>query len=147
MNVPYVHEGRGRLAWRKRPAALVAVGAAHLLSRRSPERIRGTLAYARTGARPATERQARQARDAVVAVSISCAGEGCLPRSIATALLCRMHGTWPTWRTGVHLYPFSAHAWVEADGVAVGEPHPPGYYSPTLTVEPAPGGRQRKTRR
>ena len=51
-----------------------------------------------------------------------------MPRSIATALLCRMSGTWPTWRVGVRtVAPFSAHAWVEAEGKPVDEVEPAGY--------------------
>jgi hypothetical protein len=73
----------------------------------------------------------------VVAVSVLCAGEGCLQRSLATALLCRMRGSWPTWCTGVRTMPFGAHAWVEADGVPVDEPHQPGHYRPVITVPPA----------
>jgi hypothetical protein len=72
-----------------------------------------------------------------VAVSVLCAGEGCLQRSLATALLCRLRGTWPTWCTGVRTMPFSAHAWVEADGEPVDEPHPAGHYRPVITVPPA----------
>nr|WP_244207230.1 lasso peptide biosynthesis protein [Streptomyces swartbergensis] len=29
-----------------------------------------------------------------------------------------------------------AHAWVEADGQPIGDPHPAGYYTPTMTVGP-----------
>ncbi|TVL90274.1 lasso peptide biosynthesis B2 protein [Streptomyces sp. SAJ15] len=63
----------------------------------------------------------RDARHAVVAVSVTCAGQGCLQRSVATALLCRLAGTWPDWCTGIRTNPFLAHAWVEGDGEPVGE--------------------------
>ena len=49
------------------------------------------------------------------------AGPKCLERSVATALLCRMRGSWPDWCAGVALEPFRAHAWVEAEGSVVGE--------------------------
>ncbi|TMR99098.1 lasso peptide biosynthesis B2 protein [Nonomuraea basaltis] len=136
MSVDFTHQPRPRLPLRHRPAALVAVGIAHLIARQSPLRIQTVLTHVRRGARPATAVQAKAARDAVIAVSLSCAGEGCLPRSIATALLCRTHGVWPTWRTGVHIHPFTAHAWVEADGHPIDEPHPPGYYIPNITIAP-----------
>jgi hypothetical protein len=73
----------------------------------------------------------------VVAVSALCAGEGCLPRSLATVLLCRMTGTQPTWCTGVRTEPFRAHAWVEVGETPVGEPWPAGYYRPMLRVRVA----------
>ncbi|MFI7225263.1 lasso peptide biosynthesis B2 protein [Nonomuraea angiospora] len=80
--------------------------------------------------------EAKAAKDAVLAVSLTCLGvHGCLSRSLATALLCRMRGSWPTWCTGVRVRPpFGAHAWVEAEGRAVDEPTPDGYLAPLITV-------------
>jgi hypothetical protein len=125
---------RGTLSPRQRVPALLAVGVAHLLARLSPRRIRAALYRLRRGARPATYEQALAARNAVVAVSLLCAGEGCLQRSLATAVLCRMRGVWPTWCTGVRTAPFKAHAWVEVDGQPVGEPESAGYYRPIMSV-------------
>ncbi|MCZ0991656.1 lasso peptide biosynthesis B2 protein [Streptomyces diastatochromogenes] len=87
--------------------------------------------------RPATTSQALAAREAVVALSARCAGEGCLQRSVATALLCRMRGSG---RTGarVRTAPFRAHAWVEVDGLPVGEPHRPGAYHRMMVVPVLP---------
>lgn len=122
--------------WRQRTVTRLAVGLARLLARRSPSEIRGLLSVLSRGARPATVEQTRSIRDAVVTVSLACAGrEGCLPRSLATVLLCRAHGYWPTWCVGVRrLEPFGAHAWVEAEGVAVGEDYPPDYFRTLFTV-------------
>lgn len=118
--------------------AVPAVWVGYVLSKVSPVRLRRFLELARIGARPATVSETRRALDAVLTASIRCTGEYCLQRSIATALLCRMTGTWPEWRTGVRTQPFQAHAWVVAEGVAVGE-HPDtiGYFSPVMTVPPA----------
>jgi hypothetical protein len=60
----------------------------------------------------------------------------CLQRAIATALLCRLGGVWPTWCTGVRTAPFAAHAWIEVDGQPVGEPYPAGYHHPIITIPP-----------
>ncbi|NEE38224.1 lasso peptide biosynthesis B2 protein, partial [Streptomyces sp. SID7982] len=59
----------------------------------------------------------------VVATSRRCASRyGCLPRSVAVALACRMSGVWPDWCAGVWATPpFSPHAWVLAEGRTVGE--------------------------
>lgn len=121
---------------RHRIPTRLAVGAARLLARQSPRRIRKVLTWLRRGAQPATFAQAKAARDAVAAVSLACAGrEGCLPRSLATILLCRLRGQWPTWCVGARkLAPFGAHAWVEADGIPVGEDYPPGYFRTLFTV-------------
>jgi transglutaminase superfamily protein len=120
----------------RRMLAYLAVGAARLLATRSPRRIRAVLGQVRRGARPATFEQAKAARDAVVAVSLVCAArEGCVVRSLATALLCRLHGEWPAWIVGARrVPPFAAHAWVEAEGVAVGEDFPPDYFRTLFSV-------------
>jgi hypothetical protein len=119
---------------RLRAYAVIAV--ARVLATRSPARIRTVLGLARRGARPATYEQAKAARDTVVAVSLTCAArEGCLPRSLATALLCRLGGSWPAWCVGARrLPPFAAHAWVEAEGVMVDEDYPPDYFRPLVRV-------------
>ncbi|MFI7408911.1 lasso peptide biosynthesis B2 protein [Streptomyces sp. NPDC049627] len=121
----------------RRVLVRLAVALARLLAGRRPRRIRIVLGRLGRGARPATVDQARRARDDVVAVSLACAGrEGCVARSLATVLLCRMHGQWPTWCVGARrLPPFGAHAWVEAEGVAVGEEYPADYFRPLFTVE------------
>ncbi len=120
----------------RRMRVRMMVAAARLLSTRSPQRIRKVLTRLRRGARPATYEEACNARQAVVSVSLACAGrEGCLVRSLATALLCRSHGHWPTWCLGARrLAPFYAHAWVEVDGVTIGEDYPVGYFRTLFTV-------------
>jgi Transglutaminase-like superfamily len=120
----------------RRLLAYAVVGVARGLATRSPRRIRTVLGVLRRGAGPATYEQAKAARDTVVAVSLTCAArEGCLPRSLATALLCRLHGSWPAWCVGARrLPPFAAHAWVEAEGVMVDEEYPADYFRPLIRV-------------
>jgi len=120
----------------RRLRAYAAVGLARLLATQPPGRIRAVLRTLRRGARPATYDKAKAARDDVVAVSLLCAArEGCLPRSLATVLLCRASGTWPTWCLGARrVPPFGAHAWVEAQGTPVDEPYPPDYFRTFFTV-------------
>ena len=120
----------------RRMVVRLMVGAARLLATQSPRRIRTVLGWLRRDARPASFEQAKAARDAVVAVSLVCAArEGCLARSLATVLLCRLRGRWPTWCVGARrLPPFAAHAWVEAEGVMVGEDYPPDYFRTLFSV-------------
>jgi len=120
----------------RRVAAHTAVAAARLLAHLPPKRLQTMLRAARRGARPADHATALRARQDVTAVSVLCAGHYCLQRSLATALLCRIGGTWPTWSTGVRTPPFAAHAWVEADGQRVGEPPDTATYRTLLTVPP-----------
>jgi hypothetical protein len=136
MTQPQIVERNRRLPLRQRPAALAAVGAACMLARLPPKHIRAVLTLLRRRAAPATHQQAKDALDAILAVSVLCGGRYCLQRSLATTLLCRIRGVWPTWCTGVRTAPFVAHAWVEADGRLVGEPHVPGYYRPLIVISP-----------
>lgn len=120
----------------RRIAARFAVAVATPLAKLKPATLRRVLGVIRRGARPAGHDTAKAARDAVLAVSLRCLGpQGCLPRSVAVVLLCRLSGTWPTWCVGVRVMPpFGAHAWVEADGVPVDENLPAQYFRPLMTV-------------
>jgi hypothetical protein len=122
---------------RRRIPVHCAITAARLLARLSPRRIRAILEALRRGANAATYEQALAARADVVASSVHCAGKYCLPRALATTLLCRMRGVWPTWCTGVRTSPFAAHAWVEVASQPVGEPTETASYRPILTVPPS----------
>lgn len=121
-----------------RLAARLVLLPAVVLALLPPRRIRAVLGVLRRGARPATTVRAQAARDAMCAVSLRCTGpKGCLPRSLGAALLCRLRGTWPTWCAGVRVVPpFTAHAWIEAEGRPVGEGVPDGYFARLVAVEP-----------
>ncbi|WP_266986112.1 lasso peptide biosynthesis B2 protein [Streptomyces melanogenes] len=121
----------------RRVAARLVVGCAHALAALPPGRIRAVLGLLRRGARPATLAEATRARETVLAVSLAAGGhKGCLPRSLATVLLCRCRGQWPTWCVGVRTRPpFAAHAWVEAEGEPVGEGTPADYFQRFFAVE------------
>lgn len=132
---------RVRLTRTEQATGHLAVTAAHLITAAlgsRPARLQQLLVLLARRAAPATAEQAARARDVVTTVSPRCgSGYGCLPRSIATALLCRLAGTWPTWKSGVRFPPLTSHAWVEADGEPVGEdPHYTATFTTTLTVEP-----------
>ncbi|WP_307808059.1 lasso peptide biosynthesis B2 protein [Streptomyces oryzae] len=110
-----------RLAPHRQLEARAAVGVARLLVKLKPGRLRRVLTVLSRGARPAGRERALYARQAAVSVSARCAGLGCLQRTVAAALLCRLHGEWPDWCSGFRTRPFGAHAWIEADGEPVGE--------------------------
>ncbi|MFI8191806.1 lasso peptide biosynthesis B2 protein [Streptomyces sp. NPDC085946] len=122
----------------RRLAARLVLPPAVALSFLPPHRLRAVLGVLRRGAVPATAAQAKNARDALCAVSLHCAGpRGCLPRSIGAALLCRLGGSWPTWCTGVRVVPpFTAHAWIEVGGRPVDEGVPDDYFTRLITVAP-----------
>lgn len=134
MSSPVPRGPRARLTYRERCAARCAVAAARALAHLSPHRLYRVLARLHRGTRPATAPEALRARHAVVTVSLHCAGNGCLARSLATVLLCRARGQWPQWCTGVRTEPFRAHAWVAVNGRPIGEPSDTAFYHRILSV-------------
>uniref|UniRef100_UPI003F490C7B lasso peptide biosynthesis B2 protein n=1 Tax=Pseudonocardia sp. CA-138482 TaxID=3240023 RepID=UPI003F490C7B len=136
MTVPVALAEREPLPLRRRLPPFAAVAAARLLARARPARIRAVLEFVRRGAVPATEQQAQCARRAVISVSLRCAGQHCLQRSIASALLCRIRGTWPGWYIGVRTQPFVAHAWIQVGNRPIGEPYIDGHYRILMAVPP-----------
>ncbi|WP_103534549.1 lasso peptide biosynthesis B2 protein [Streptomyces sp. SM11] len=128
------------------PRLRTAIAAAFVLARLKPGRLRRVLARCARGARPASYAETLEVFEAVVATSRRCAGRyGCLPRSVAVALACRMSGVWPDWCAGVRAAPpFSPHAWVQAGGRTVGEQAEPADLRPLVVVtvrEGVPGER------
>ncbi|MBW4718142.1 lasso peptide biosynthesis B2 protein [Saccharothrix obliqua] len=138
MSTPCAVPPRARLPWHKKVLPAAAAGVAAGLARLSPKSLRAVMEVVRRNARAATAAEASAARSAVVAVSLRCAVDGCLQRSIATALLCRVRGTWPTWCVGVRTIPFGAHAWVSVDGRMIDEGVPDDTYRPLITIGPMP---------
>lgn len=128
---------------RNRPPLLwlrtrIAIAVARPLVFLPPHRLRRVLEFVRRGARPATFAEAELAVHSVLSSSLGLnAYRACLPRSIAAVLLCRLHGTWASWCTGVVLTPpFSAHAWIEVDGRLVRENVGPEQVGRQLVVPP-----------
>jgi Transglutaminase-like superfamily len=124
------------VGWWRRVAVRVITLASLCLARLSPARLRVLMTWAAVGAIPAEYEHAEWAYNAVVASSPQCAGwKGCLPRSIAVCLLCRLKGQWPEWCCGVRsTLPFTAHAWVQADSRVVAEPGTLDAYRPLIKV-------------
>ncbi|MET4783641.1 lasso peptide biosynthesis B2 protein [Glaciihabitans sp. UYNi722] len=123
----------------ERTRAVVAVTAARFIAKQKPAKLERTLSWIRGDATLPTMHDAERARDAVLAVSVRCSGHWCLDRSVAIALLCRMHGRWPEWHSGICTEPFRAHAWVSVDGQPVGEPEViQRLFIPTISVRPVP---------
>lgn len=128
---------------RRRPAlwldTRLAICLARGLTRLSPYRLEQAMTVLRGKARPATADEADEALRSVLSSSLALnAHKACLPRSIAAALTSRLLGRWPTWCTGVGVTPpFNAHAWVEVDGVPIGESDNGTGFTRTITVAPA----------
>ncbi|MGH3566209.1 MAG: lasso peptide biosynthesis B2 protein [Pseudonocardia sp.] len=80
--------------------------------------------------------RAEQAYRIVTTVSLRCAsGHGCLRRSLAIIVLCRMSGVRATWRVGFRSPPPQSHAWVEAADEPVCEiVDPRTIYTPIIII-------------
>ncbi|KIH99639.1 hypothetical protein LP52_05065 [Streptomonospora alba] len=136
MSSPILPEDVGSAPMNKGLRARVCVALALAMSALPPRLLVGTLRLAGRGGRAATPETVSSCRRAVVSVSARCAGEGCVPRSVATFLLARSYGSVSSWRAGIRPNPFLAHAWVEVDGVPVDEPEAVRDFIPTLKVDP-----------
>ncbi len=136
MTSPIISEEKVRLPAGLSVRARTAVLVARPLSALPPGAICRVLTGVVRGARPATAADVLAWRTAVNSVSRRCAGHGCLQRSIAVVLLARSFGVAPVWRTGFRPDPFTAHAWVEAEGGPVGEPDAVAHFRPVLEVVP-----------
>lgn len=113
-----------RLSPIARAQVSVAVTAARLLRKRRPETLRKVVTRIVHGGAPATFDATKHVRDQVLTASAHCrGGHACLIRSLAVVLVCRLRGFTPVWSVGVlAVPPFTAHAWVEAEGEIVDEP-------------------------
>ncbi|MFD8084081.1 lasso peptide biosynthesis B2 protein [Kitasatospora sp. NPDC059722] len=130
------HDRSQRPPLPRRLAIRTAVGLARLLVLLPAHRLQRVLAVLSRGARPAGADETGAVRDAVLATSLAMNGlRSCLPRSVAVTLLCRARGSWPTWCVGVRTAPpFTAHAWVEAEGRLIGEKGRHDSWARLLTV-------------
>ncbi|MGQ0775675.1 MAG: lasso peptide biosynthesis B2 protein [Pseudonocardiales bacterium] len=127
------------LSFGERCAGSLAVAAAGLLlvlTRARPYRLRSFLHLLSRGSTEVDLWQAERAWEIVTTVSLRCAsGHGCLLRSVAIVILCRLSGTHVTWRAGFRSPPPQSHAWIEASGEPVRETvDPRTIYTPVITV-------------
>lgn len=115
-------------------AGVISITVAGFLSKLSPSQLERVLKMLKRGSRASSHTRAARARAIVTSISLRCAGEGCVQRSIASAIICRMQGEWPTWHSGVRTNPFRAHAWISVDGRPVDEPGSTSSFTPLISV-------------
>lgn len=127
----------------KRCKVILAVMIAALIELMPISLMLGILSRLMRGVRESDTSETSTARAEVCGASARCLGEGCLRRSIAVVVLCRMDGHCPTWKSGYQVNPFRAHAWVEVDGTPVDEPEEVESYIVTLDQHPYGGHQDR----
>ncbi|MGH3926671.1 MAG: lasso peptide biosynthesis B2 protein [Pseudonocardiaceae bacterium] len=123
----------------ERSVGLFAVTVASLLlmfTRARPNRLRRVLCLLEHGSIEAHPQRAERAWDIVTTVSLRCAsGHGCLRRSLAVIVLCRLSGARVSWRVGFRSPPPQIHAWVEVGGAPIRETVDPRMiYTAIITV-------------
>ena len=101
---------------------VLAISVARVIALLPALHIAQVLGALRRGTRPSHVGEVSDLRSAICRMSVRCAGQGCLQRSIAVFVACRFRGHTPVWASGFRVSPFGAHAWVEVDGAPVGEP-------------------------
>jgi Transglutaminase-like superfamily len=75
-------------------------------------------------AQPATADQAAAALAAVRRASwLHPARTACLEESLAAVVAVRLRGRRVDWCIGARTLPFAAHAWIEAEGMRIGQQH------------------------
>jgi ATP-binding cassette, subfamily B, bacterial len=122
MSIQLFPEEVAALRFRDVILARLALLLSSRLVSRNPQTIERVLLRWAAKYPPATRADVLAARASVCSVSARCrTQEGCLRRSLAVAMLCRLRGTSAGWCTGFASDPFRAHAWVEVDGQPVGE--------------------------
>ncbi len=136
MSIPIGPEQSTAISVLEQLRSRVAVALASVIIRMRPNLIQRTLKMLGTRSRPATYDQANRARAAACTVSSRCAGMGCVLRSVAAFIDCRMQGFTPDWCTGFRPAPFAAHAWIEVGGEPVGEPGALDSFITVLAVRP-----------
>lgn len=109
-------------SWTYRSIVRTCVLSALLLAKLRPWLLEILVSRIVTHSFTASFEDVNSARNDVIALSRTCAGEGCLERSLATVFLCYVtqRGV-PSWHVGARTEPFRAHAWVEVSGMPVGE--------------------------
>lgn len=136
MSSQILAEPRTRLDWRLAANARCAALIARVVVMLPPSAIEAILRGISARTRRPDWQSVSEWRTAINSVSRRCAGQGCLQRSVAVVILARRYGVAPTWRTGFRTNPFTAHAWVEVEGVAVDEPAAVTDFAVVLSVEP-----------
>lgn len=126
---------------------LLAISVARVIALLPALRITQVLGALRRRSRPSHVGEVSDLRAAVCRASVRCAGQGCLQRSIAVFVACRLQGHTPVWASGFRVAPFGAHAWVEVDGSTVGEPDVIADFVVVLSVPEQPSRSRTPTAR
>ena len=121
MSSPVRMEQRTKLSVKNKITALFCANVSFFLIKLPPKKLSEVIEKLSKNTRKALPKEVESWRTSINSVNVRCAGNGCLQRSVAVMLRGIIARRTPDWVSGFQVSPFIAHAWVEVDGIPIGE--------------------------
>lgn len=121
MSSPVRMEQRRKLSVKNKIIALFCANVSFFLIKLPPKKLSEIIEKLSKNTRKAFPKEVESWRISINSINVRCAGNGCLQRSVAVMLRGIIARRTPDWVSGFQVSPFIAHAWVEVDGIPIGE--------------------------
>ena len=121
MSSPVRMEQRTKLSVKNKRTALFCANVSFFLIKLPPKKLSEVIEKLSKNTRKALPKEVESWRTSINSINVRCAGNGCLQRSVAVMLRGIIARRTPDWVSGFQVSPFIAHAWVEVDGIPIGE--------------------------
>ena len=121
MSSPVRMEQRTKLSVKNKITALFCANVSFFLIKLPPKKLSEVIEKLSKNTRKALPKEVESWRTSINSINVRCAGNGCLQRSVAVMLRGILARRTPDWVSGFQVSPFIAHAWVEVDGIPIGE--------------------------
>ena len=121
MSAPVRMEQRTKLSVKNKITALFCANVSFFLIKLPPKKLSEVIEKLSKNTRKALPKEVESWRTSINSINVRCAGNGCLQRSVAVMLRGIIARRTPDWVSGFQVSPFIAHAWVEVDGIPIGE--------------------------
>ena len=121
MSSPVRMEQRTKLSVKNKIIALFCANVSFFLIKLPPKKLSEIIEKLSKNTRKALPKEVESWRTSINSINVRCAGNGCLQRSVAVMLRGIIARRTPDWVSGFQVSPFIAHAWVEVDGIPIGE--------------------------
>ena len=121
MSSPVRMEQRTKLSVKNKITALFCANVSFFLIKLPPKKLSEVIEKLSKNTRKALPKEVESWRTSINSINVRCAGNGCLQRSVAVMLRGIIARRTPDWVSGFQVSPFIVHAWVEVDGIPIGE--------------------------
>ncbi len=135
MSSPVRMEQRTKLSVKNKIIALFCANVSFFLIKLPPKKLSEVIEKLSKNTRKALPKEVESWRTSINSINVRCAGNGCLQRSVAVMLRGIIARRTPDWVSGFQVSPFIAHAWVEVDGIPIGEEMDLSNFQKILFVE------------